>query len=124
MIYVRDEASVRGGIVSRSRKTTEALVQNKEIDFNLLSRYNTKLNIYALTLVPVFELRLLSSKRLCAGGCFEVDAVMLLFGSVARSLLFPLVHQVGLSGCAGFFGMKGTPESARVAMADKEERYN
>jgi hypothetical protein len=28
--------------------------KNKEIDFNLLSLYNTKLNIYALTLVQVF----------------------------------------------------------------------
>jgi hypothetical protein len=32
--------------------------KNKEIDYNLLNLYNTKLNIYVLTLVQVFGFRL------------------------------------------------------------------
>jgi hypothetical protein len=39
--------------VTANRETKGGGNQNKEIDFNLLNRYNITLNIYALTL-PIF----------------------------------------------------------------------
>jgi hypothetical protein len=66
--------------------------QNKEFDLNLLSRYNARLNIYALALVLVFEFRLPWPKRPREDRCFEVVAARLRFGSLARSLLVSWVY--------------------------------